>query len=106
MFRVSSLYCITKSAGSDCILESIEQPWLLPRGPNPQYVGYTHVLAQLESCVLQASRTQVVCVLSGMGGVGKSETILQFVGKNDEALRERCSRYSGSDVVEEALIDS
>lgn len=66
---------------------AVEQPWLLPRKANPQYTGYTYVLEQLESCILR--QEDAVFVLSGMGGVGKSETVLQFVGKNEKALRQR-----------------
>jgi MinD superfamily P-loop ATPase len=39
---------------------------------------------------MTSDRRQVVCVLSGMGGVGKSETVLQFLDKNDGAI---CERY-------------
>jgi len=72
----------------------VDQPWLLPRVANPQYVGYTDILNRLERCLLPQAgakpySAQVICVLSGMGGVGKSETILQCVGTNDTALRER-----------------
>lgn len=69
-----------------------EQPWLLPRAANPQYVGYTHIQDRMEGCLLapttvQLRSAQLVCVLSGMGGVGKSETILHFIAKNEEAIR-------------------
>lgn len=60
---------------------------MLPRKANPRYTGYTHVLEKLESCILR--QEDAVFVLSGMGGVGKSETVLQFVGKNDKALRQK-----------------
>lgn len=70
---------------------------ILPRRSNPQYFGYSHILGRLASCLLwqgsPQSRSQTVCVLSGMGGVGKSETILQFLDKN-AALRERCDILS------------
>lgn len=49
---------------------------------------------------------QVVCVLSGMGGVGKSETILQFLDKNDGAICERYGCCLSSDSSGQALIDS
>jgi hypothetical protein len=90
---------------------TVEQPRLLPRPPNPQYVGYTGVLERLESCLLwlddtPSGRRQVVCVLSGMGGVGKSETILQFLDKNDGAICERYDCWQSSDSSGQALIDS
>lgn len=73
---------------------TVEQPRLLPRASNPQYVGYAHVLDRLKGCFLQQDNDshdyrQIICVLSGMGGVGKSETVLQFLDRNDKALRER-----------------
>ncbi|KAK4500587.1 hypothetical protein PRZ48_008776 [Zasmidium cellare] len=68
---------------------TVQQPWLLPRTANPQYVGYTDVLERLERCMIHQGDRQVVFVLSGMGGVGKSETVLQFVAKNDGVLRQR-----------------
>ncbi|KAM0710568.1 hypothetical protein Q7P35_002239 [Cladosporium inversicolor] len=76
---------------------SIEQPRILPRPPNSQYVGYASVLERLASCLLwredtASGRGQMICVLSGMGGVGKSETILQFLDKNDKAI---CERFWG-----------
>lgn len=80
---------------------------MLPRPPNPQYVGYASVLERLRSCLLWRDDTasdRRVCVLSGMGGVGKSETILQFLDKNDRAI---CGRYGcclDSDSSGQALI--
>lgn len=88
-----------------------EQLRLLPRPPNPQYVGYTSVLERLTSCLLPhddttSGRRQVVCVLSGMGGVGKSETVLQFLDQNDGAIYERYACCLSGDSSEQALIDS
>ena len=66
---------------------------MLPPPAKSQYFGYGHVLDRLASCLLwngdPHSHSQVICVLSGMGGVGKSETIMQFLGKKDKALHER-----------------
>ncbi|KAK0806639.1 hypothetical protein LTR75_002527 [Friedmanniomyces endolithicus] len=72
----------------------VKQAWLLPRPANPQYSGYSHVLEYLKSRILSnadesCNRKQLNMVLSGMGGVGKSETILQFVDRNRTLLRER-----------------
>ena len=53
-----------------------------------------------------AGRGQMICVLSGMGGVGKSETILQFLDKNDGAVCERYGCFLESDSSGLALIDS
>ncbi|KAK1081925.1 hypothetical protein LTR33_004285 [Friedmanniomyces endolithicus] len=69
-------------------------PWLLPRPANPQYTGYSHVLEYLKSRIISeadesCNQRQIIAVLSGMGGVGKSETILQFVERNRTLLRER-----------------
>ncbi|SMR58378.1 unnamed protein product [Zymoseptoria tritici ST99CH_1E4] len=70
-----------------------QQLWLLPRQANTRYTGYTDVLERLQKCILPQDdgrdSTQVVFVLSGMGGVGKSETVLQFVSKNEKALRQK-----------------
>ncbi|KAK5728214.1 hypothetical protein LTR17_012119 [Elasticomyces elasticus] len=71
-----------------------QQPWLTHRRANPQYTGYAHVLDYLERCILlpderQLDRRQVVVVLLGMGGVGKSEAVLHFVETNRKELRER-----------------
>jgi hypothetical protein len=90
---------------------TVEQYRLLPRPPNPQYVGYASVLERFTSCLLwqddiASGRRQVVCVLSGMGGVGKSETVLQFLDKNDGAIRERYGCCLGSDSSGQALTDS
>jgi hypothetical protein len=90
---------------------TVEQHRLLPRPPNPQYVGYTSVLERLTSCLLwqddaTSGLRQVVCVLSGMGGVGKSETVLQFLDKNDGAIRERYGYCLSSDSSGQALTDS
>ncbi|KAK1809115.1 hypothetical protein LTR12_016522 [Friedmanniomyces endolithicus] len=72
----------------------VKQAWLLPRPANPQYSGYSHVLEYLKSRILSnadesCNRRQIIVVLSGMGGVGKSETILQFVERNRTSLHER-----------------
>jgi hypothetical protein len=90
---------------------TVEQPRLLPRPANPQYVGYTSALERLTSCLLWRDDTssgcrQVVCVLSGIGGVGKSETILQFLDKNDRAICERYDCCLNSAWSGQALIDS
>jgi hypothetical protein len=90
---------------------TVGQPRLLPRPPNLQYVGYTSVLERLTSCLLwqantDSGRRQMVCVLSGMGGVGKSETVLQFLDKNDGAIRERYGCCLSSDSSGQALTDS
>ncbi|SMR61359.1 unnamed protein product [Zymoseptoria tritici ST99CH_3D1] len=70
-----------------------QQLWLPPRQANPRYTGYTDVLERLQNCMLPQDdgrdSTQAVFVLSGMGGVGKSETVLQFVSKNEKALRQK-----------------
>jgi Mrp family chromosome partitioning ATPase len=63
----------------------------VPRQAAGHYAGYADVSAKLENCLLkqQSKDEQIVCVLSGMGGVGKSESVLQFLKKHDTALRER-----------------
>jgi len=76
------------------VLKLVEQPWLLPRPANSQYTGYSEILTRLEkSMALQVHENslskRVVCVLSGMGGVGKSETVLQFAEKNEATIRKR-----------------
>jgi Mrp family chromosome partitioning ATPase len=75
------------------VFQSVKRYRVLPRPAKPQYFGYGHILDRLTSCLLwegnPLSRSQVICVLSGMGGVGKSETILQFLAKNAPALHER-----------------
>jgi hypothetical protein len=55
---------------------------------------------------MTSDRRQVVCVLSGMGGVGKSETVLQFLDKNDRAICERYGYCLSSDSSGQALTDS
>ncbi|GAB7335905.1 hypothetical protein MBLNU13_g08157t2 [Cladosporium sp. NU13] len=50
-----------------------KQLWRIPRQAAANYAG----------------GEQVVCVLSGMGGVGKSESVLQFLKKHNNALRKR-----------------
>ena len=69
-----------------------KQPWRIPRQAAGKYAGYPEVLEKLQGCLLepQPGDEQVVCVLSGMGGVGKSESVLQFLKKNNNALRKRC----------------
>lgn len=57
-------------------------------------MGYVHVMERLKDATLnredeQARKKQVVFVLSGMGGVGKSETVLQFLTEHDQILRQR-----------------
>ncbi|KAK6442007.1 hypothetical protein LTR95_001747, partial [Oleoguttula sp. CCFEE 5521] len=71
-----------------------EQLWLIPRSASQQHVGYEHVLERLAGGFLTgkeapAAEKQIVFVLSGIGGVGKSETVLQFLEKHDQALRQR-----------------
>ena len=68
-----------------------KQRWRIPRQAAGQYAGYADVLQKLESCLLrpQPEDEQVVCVLSGMGGVGKSESVLQFLKRHNSALRKR-----------------
>ena len=68
-----------------------KRSWRFPRQAAGSYAGYADISERLESCFLrpQSSGEQVVCVLSGMGGVGKSESVLQFLKKHDNALRER-----------------
>jgi hypothetical protein len=90
---------------------TVERLLLLPRPLNPKYVGYTSVLERLTSCLLwqddtTSGRRQIVCVLSGMGDVGKSETILQFLEKNDGAICERYCCCLSSDSSGQALIDN
>jgi hypothetical protein len=48
----------------------------------------------------------MVYVLLGMGGVSKSETVLQFLDKNDRAIRERYGCYLSSDSSGQVLTDS
>jgi hypothetical protein len=67
------------------------------------------VLERLTSCLLwqdstTSGRRNFVCVLSGMGGVGKSETILQFLDKNDGAICERYGCILSRDSNGQALI--
>ncbi|KAK0767944.1 hypothetical protein LTR59_018046 [Friedmanniomyces endolithicus] len=69
----------------------------------PQYTEYTPFLERLESRILwkeagHSSQMQAVLVLSGMGGVGKSDTILQFLEKNDQALRESSGASARADL--------
>ncbi|KAK0274720.1 hypothetical protein LTR35_011502 [Friedmanniomyces endolithicus] len=71
-----------------------KRDWLLPRPANPQYTGYSYVLEYLKNRILAEdgelrNRRQLTIVMSGMGGVGKSETILQFVKRNRTPLHER-----------------
>lgn len=70
---------------------SAKRPWRIPRQAAGQYAGYADVLQTLEGCLLQPQpeHEQVVCVLSGMGGVGKSELVLQFLKRHNSALRKR-----------------
>jgi hypothetical protein len=65
------------------------QPWRLPRQAASCYAGYQDVSARLKSCFLetQPEGEQVVFVLSGMGGVGKSESVLQFLKRYNKDLR-------------------
>ncbi|KAK5710585.1 hypothetical protein LTR15_012914 [Elasticomyces elasticus] len=72
----------------------VQQPWLTPRRANDRYTGYTHILDYLEVSIMlpdddRPDRRQIIVVLSGMGGVGKSETVLQFINKCRKGLRER-----------------
>ena len=68
-----------------------KQPWRLPRQAAGNYAGYTDVLTKLDRACLEAEHEdeQVVVVLAGMGGVGKSEIVLQFLKRNNHALRKR-----------------
>ena len=68
-----------------------KRPWRLPRQAAGHYAGYADVSTKLETCLLgpQLGGEQVVCVISGMGGVGKSEAVLQFVKRCDSALRQK-----------------
>lgn len=63
--------------------------WLVPRRASPQFAGYSHVLRHLEDRILprdgrEIDFRQTVFVISGMGGVGKSETVLQFIERHSE----------------------
>ncbi|KAK5747794.1 hypothetical protein LTS12_022149 [Elasticomyces elasticus] len=68
--------------------------WVVSRSPSQQFTGYLDHLEFLEASVLQPKdknpiRGKTVVVLSGMGGVGKSEAILQFLEKPDLGLRKK-----------------
>jgi hypothetical protein len=69
----------------------VKQPWHLPRQAAGCYAGYEDISARLKSCILetQPEEEQMVFVLSGMGGVGKSESVLQFLKKYNKDLRKR-----------------
>ncbi|KAK5746479.1 hypothetical protein LTR17_000859 [Elasticomyces elasticus] len=83
-----------RSDPSSFAAKLVQQPWLTPRKANPQYKGYRYMLDYLERYILlpddgPPDREQTVVVLSGMGGVGKSETILHFLDTNRKEIRER-----------------
>ncbi|KAM0706245.1 hypothetical protein Q7P35_006794 [Cladosporium inversicolor] len=82
--RVNSIFTVMN-------LRGFNYRWRIPRRAAGQYAGYADVLQKLEGCLLQpqSEDEQVVCVLSGMGGVGKSESVLQFLKRHDSALRKR-----------------
>jgi Mrp family chromosome partitioning ATPase len=69
----------------------VKQPWRLPRQAASCYAGYQDVSARLKSCFLETppEEEQIIFVLSGMGGVGKSESVLQFLKKHNKDLRKR-----------------
>lgn len=65
--------------------------YLVPRGARRQFAGYSDILQRLERRLLHNgddddNSKQTVFVLSGLGGVGKSEIVLQFAEKH----RDRC----------------
>ncbi|KAK1051000.1 hypothetical protein LTR74_016904 [Friedmanniomyces endolithicus] len=73
-----------------------------PRLASQQYTGYVHVLGCLQRGLFshndgEAMDKQAVLVLSGMGGVGKSETVLHFLEMQDRALRQRLWAVFGVD---------
>ena len=58
--------------------------YLVPRKARARYFGYADTLRRLEIRLLPRAdqdvpSEQIVFVLVGMGGMGKSETVLQFV---------------------------
>jgi hypothetical protein len=67
------------------------------------FAGYAQVINRLEDRLL-ASVTQhesshrVTFVLAGMGGVGKSETVLQFLETNARTLRRKSVQEASLDV--------
>ena len=77
-------------ASADNAMFPAKQPWRVPRQVAGHYAGYTDVLAKLYDCLLepQSRNEQVVCVLSGMGGVGKSSSVAVSEEKQQCAPKE------------------
>ena len=74
---------------ADNVSPTVNKHWLVPRMASPQFTGYVKVFQHLEERLGaepggQADHRQKVFVISGMGGVGKSEIVLQFAEKYRE----------------------
>lgn len=70
-------------SSQDDTLPVANKSWI-PRKARPQFTGYSHVVRRLKKRLTsgengKADSRQTVFVISGMGGVGKSETVLQFL---------------------------
>lgn len=65
---------------------TVNQHWLVPQRASPHFIGYSHVSHRLKDKLIPSNDAdedngQRVFVLSGMGGVGKSENVLQFADR-------------------------
>ncbi|KAK4951604.1 hypothetical protein LTR10_010581 [Elasticomyces elasticus] len=71
----------------------VQPPQIIPhRMAHTQYTGYEHLLKELE-CHIPLTKSkqdyQTKIVLLGMGGIGKSEMVLQLIKKNRSTLDDR-----------------
>ncbi|KAK6404586.1 hypothetical protein LTR81_020570 [Elasticomyces elasticus] len=71
----------------------VQPPQIIPhRMAHTQYTGYEHLLEELE-CHIPLTKPkqdyQTKFVLVGMGGIGKSEMVLQLIKKNRSILDDR-----------------
>jgi transcriptional regulator with XRE-family HTH domain len=52
--------------------------WNVPFAPNPFFTGRAHVLEELRATLTQKGATALVQAISGLGGIGKTQTAVEY----------------------------
>src|SRR2546421_12004189 len=55
-----------------------DAPWIVPFQRNPQFVGRTSEIKQIDTLLASETRCERVAI-TGLGGVGKTQIALEFV---------------------------